>query len=116
MEKLKQEELLMKVGNKFFTIASSLRSLFRSSAYATWSFTNIETNNEEFQFLQSAVEIFISYTVNLYKVILTREYNNKYENLFMIDGLDLDFTIDLIDNVVVDDTMVKEKIEKGGEQ
>jgi hypothetical protein len=34
----------------------------------------------------------------------------------MTDDLDLVFTIDLIDNVVVDDTMVKEKIEEGGEQ
>ena len=98
------KELILNVTKKTFNILSSIRTLFRSSEFVNWSFTNMETNSDEFSFLQAAVEIFISYTTNLYTVTFNRSYNSKFESVIPIDQFKFtNITVDLVDNVVVDD-------------
>ena len=100
-------DLIVSISEKLFTVLNSLKTLFRSSAFCDWSFTNIEASKDEFKFLQAAVEIFISYTTNLYNMTLNRTYDSKFENIIPVDQFKFkNITIDLVDNVVIDDEFV----------
>lgn len=97
------EDLIVTVSEKLFKLISQIRSLFSSSSFIKWSFTNIEGSSDEFNFLQAAVEIFISYTVKLYEATLIRSYDSKFEAIVPHDQVKADLTMDLIDYVTLDD-------------
>jgi hypothetical protein len=103
------ENIIITVSEKLFKLITQIRSLFSSSAFIKWSFTNIEGSSDEFSFLQAAVEIFISYTVKLYEATLIRSYDSKFESIVPHDQIIMDLTMDLIDYVTIDDSLKTKK-------
>ena len=98
------ENIIITVSEKLFKLITQIRSLFSSSAFIKWSFTNIE-----FSFLQAAVEIFISYTVKLYEATLIRSYDSKFESVVPHDQINMHLSMDLIDYVTIDDGLKTKK-------
>jgi hypothetical protein len=76
-------ELILEYTEKLLVLIDGLQSLFSSEAYMQWSLSLKDQEEATLQFVQTSVEIFLSYTTELYYTT----YKKKYDSISEITPL-----------------------------
>ena len=73
------QELILAYTEKILILIDGLQSLFSSEAYMQWSLSLKDQEEATLQFVQTAVEVFLSYTTELYYTTYKKKYDSQSE-------------------------------------
>jgi len=81
------DELITEYSEKLITVLGSLESVFSAETLMQISFALKENEQKTLNFLKQAIELFISYTAQLYSSRFIREYRTVSESPLMTESL-----------------------------
>jgi len=97
------------------TLINGLQSLFSSEAYMQWSLSLKGQEEATLQFVQTAVEIFLSYTTELYYTTFKKTYDSYSEIVPFAEKITQQLEAHKIDMVYYDETLNIETLTEGVE-
>ena len=96
---------------QILTLINGLQTLFSSEAYMQWSLSLKDQEEETLSFVQTAVEVFLSYTTELYYTTYKKSYNSFSEILPLAEELHQRLEGTKMDFMFYDETLeIEEKV------
>jgi hypothetical protein len=104
-------ELILKYTEKILALIDGLQSLFSSEAYMQWSLSLKDQEEATLDFVQATVEIFLSYTTELYYTTYKKRYDSLSEIFPLAEKIDHRLEANKMDLVFYDEKLNIELIE-----
>jgi hypothetical protein len=104
-------ELILEYTEKILALIDGLQSLFSSEAYMQWSLSLKDQEEATLDFVQATVEIFLSYTTELYYTTYKKRYDSLSEIFPLAEKINHRLEANKMDLVFYDEKLNIELIE-----
>lgn len=111
LESVRLNDFIEIIVEKLLLLLNELQELYSSLEFLSFKFSIGGNEGNELDFLKTAIEIFISYTVNIRTSQYVKEYNTQSESILLHEDLDVLGDYIKTDGLYLDDSLKIERVQ-----